>query len=177
MPRLRDEPRDAPEYYEYMGRATAIWGRLEHNFTTDLWFMASIPDLVDIFRTFPRGWEWKLRTFSKCFSLIPELRVYEEAASRFVTEAMQVALDRNVISHGSFWAFTNDDPLTAEFTLGRVDKKTRNLSFTKYHCTLHEMKEIVIKTDNLNTHYVSLSFAVGQICNELKMKKPQSPSV
>jgi len=176
MPRLRDEPRDAPEYYEYMGRATAIWGRFEHNFTTDLWFMATVPGLTDLLKQFPSGWTWKLKKYKKCFSLLPEFGVHKEDASRFVKEARNVAKDRNIVAHGSFWDFTNNDPLTAEFTLGHIDKKTRNLSFTKYHCTLDEMKEIVIKTDNLNTHYVALSFAVGQICNELKTRTPQSPS-
>lgn len=177
MPRLSHEPQNAPEYYEYMGRAVCIWGRFETNFTTDLFFMAGTPGLEGLFKKFPQSWGQKLDAFLKCFSKLPDLGTHKEAAEKFVEEAKSVAKNRNIIAHGSFWAFVIEEPLTAEFTMANVDPKNGSLLSKRYSCTIEEMKKIVIDVDNLNTLYVSISFRVGEILNDIKMNgRPSSPS-
>ncbi len=163
------DPPGAQEFYEHMGRVMTIWGRFELSFTNDLAFgLSGLPNVEALFNPFPRMLGRKLDAYSKCFSKINELRHYEDSVRQFVAAVKSTAKKRDIIAHGSFWAFTTQEPLTAEFTM--IDIKNGTIKTQRFHCTLQEMKEIVIEADNLNTRYVILSSAVGQICNAIKMK-------
>lgn len=147
-----DDPDNAGEYYEALGRAIFLWGRFENGFNMCLMIVRNIPGGDKLMPEFPLAWKRKAQTWRKAFNTLPELAEWKANALRLITDATDTAQERHALFHGDWGEFTSDEPLTAQLTTWK--HKGKGYIIGRREVSIDHLHAFAAEADRLNTRLV-----------------------
>lgn len=155
------DPPNAGEYYEALGRAMVLWGRFENHFSNCIMLIRTMPEGKAIEEEHPISWKKRAAFWRKAFNTIPALAKWKDHALRLISDAMTVAQDRHIVTHGDWGKFTSADPLTAEVKMWR--HKKGHINIQTYGVLIEDLREIATLADDLNTRLIPYMWNLARL--------------
>lgn len=170
-----DDPPEAGDYYEALGRAMVLWGRFENHFSNCIMLIRTTPEGRAIELEHPISWKKRAAFWRKAFNTLPDLAKWKDHALKLISDAMSVAQERHIITHGDWGEFISNDPPTVQVKMWR--HKQDDLLIQTYAVTIDDLNDIAAKADGLNTRLVAYMWNLAQLQPALRKKsaKAQKP--
>lgn len=161
-----NDPLNAGELYEAVGRYIRVWSHLEEHFNSNLIVMlghravAPLRNELKLDEDGPVSFKRKLKHWRRLWSNIPEFARFKTGALQFADQIGDANKDRNTLLHNAWQEFTNHDTLTvksASWALRSGKLITATTSFG-----VADVRNMMQTADALNTRLLMFTFVLAK---------------